>query len=934
MDVFDLYAKISLDTSEYSKGLSDAEKQTSTFGKTLGNGIASFAKVGATALAGVTAAVGGVSALFVKGASDIADYGDNIDKMSQKLGISATAYQEWDAVLKHSGTSIDSMSRGMQTLQKNAVNSADKFEKLGITQEQLAEMSTEELFAATIEGLQNMGEGAERAALASELLGGSAKELGALLNTSAEDTKAMRDRVHELGGVMSDEAVKAAAKYQDTLQDMQTALAGVKRGVQADFLPAITTVMEGLTELFSGGDGFAKIDEGINLFTERISEALPKVVEAGTKIVLSLTQAIANNLPTIVESIVKVIGDNASTILKAGESIIMALGGMIYDGIPKVFDFLVKSLKSFISRIPQIMQGIRTILPKIVSLVTGVVENIVEQLPDILEALFDALPDILDMIFDIVVENGSIIINALGRIVNMIVQALPRLITAIANALPRMITSIIRVLPQIITMIVQALVDNLPVIIQGIVTLVTEIVKQLPTILAAIVDGIIKFGPQLAKGMITALGSIVTAIPQIVGQVWEVAKSIGAAIIDGINAFFEDPIGNLEIAADWISEQIFGKGTSFADVKDAFTKWWNNDGPGALSAENWDDILAGVNLMLTDVANFWLEKIFGKGTTVEDVKKAFTLWWNEDGLGKLTSADWDEILGGLSLAFSQNNTWLTDMLFGAMGGTVNNEAIADFAIGAMAPINDLMAALDNAGIGWNNFWSGVAGTWNVGNAITAIGGTTLQFDVRKWVDSSIFDQMKDGFDTFTKWWDEGWNAAYEVIIDMYENYKSPIGEIWESIKASFPVGEAYDWGVELVEGFFAGIFATLPIYGAGSAIANKAQQAAGGSGAGVGVVSPAFSGSSKESVSPSYNPYGFSTPESVSAGSSISSINAYTERNAASMDRVLTALESIAENGTNITLAGDAAGIFRVVDRENRIRTQASGYNKLAMKRV
>ena len=41
-DVFDLYAKLGLDSSEYEKGLSSAEKQGSGFGK----GLASAAKTG------------------------------------------------------------------------------------------------------------------------------------------------------------------------------------------------------------------------------------------------------------------------------------------------------------------------------------------------------------------------------------------------------------------------------------------------------------------------------------------------------------------------------------------------------------------------------------------------------------------------------------------------------------------------------------------------------------------------------------------------------------------------------------------------------------------------------------------------------------------------------------------------------------------------
>ena len=85
-----------------------------------------------------------------------------------------------------------------------------------LSQEEVAKMSTEDLFAATIKGLQGMEEGAERTVLANELLGGAVKELGPLLNTSAEETDEMRRRVRELGGVMSEDAVKSAASFQDS----------------------------------------------------------------------------------------------------------------------------------------------------------------------------------------------------------------------------------------------------------------------------------------------------------------------------------------------------------------------------------------------------------------------------------------------------------------------------------------------------------------------------------------------------------------------------------------------------------------------------------------------------------------------------------------------------------------------------------------------
>ena len=85
MDLFNLMAKITLDTSEYESGLEGAEKSATSFGQKITGGIGKAAKGGAIAVAAIGTAAAGASALFVKGVGNVAQYGDNIDKMSQKI---------------------------------------------------------------------------------------------------------------------------------------------------------------------------------------------------------------------------------------------------------------------------------------------------------------------------------------------------------------------------------------------------------------------------------------------------------------------------------------------------------------------------------------------------------------------------------------------------------------------------------------------------------------------------------------------------------------------------------------------------------------------------------------------------------------------------------------------------------------------------------
>lgn len=77
MDVFDLAAKITLNTSNYTNGLNAASNQTNSFQNKLSNGLKNAAVVGGAAIAGVTTAVGA----FAKSAVDA---GGTFDKsMSQ-----------------------------------------------------------------------------------------------------------------------------------------------------------------------------------------------------------------------------------------------------------------------------------------------------------------------------------------------------------------------------------------------------------------------------------------------------------------------------------------------------------------------------------------------------------------------------------------------------------------------------------------------------------------------------------------------------------------------------------------------------------------------------------------------------------------------------------------------------------------------------------
>lgn len=491
MALFEVFGKIGVDTSELDKGLKDSEGAVTDFGSKLdegledsesavtgfgskfGSAMGNIAKVGVAAFTAITVASGAMIAGLTSAINETAEYGDKVDKMSQKMGISAEAYQEWDAILQHSGSSIDSLKTSMVTLAKTAEKGDEAFAKIGITQEQLSKMNQEELFSATIAGLQGIENQTERTALASKLLGRGASELGALLNTSAEDMEAMRQKVHELGGVMSDDAVKASARYQDSLQDMKTGFDGLKRGLVVDFLPAVTNVFDGISMLLTGNmdEGIDVINNGIQEFVETIKQKAPKVIETFKGVLKSLVTAIASMLPEILN-----IG--ADTIFVIFDAIIEMLPDIIENGVFTLVSILATNLVKM--------------LPKLISAVTKTITAL---------ALTLTKP-----------ENITMLINA-------VIDIILAVINAIVDAIPQ----IAEVIPQIIFNLVEALIKNLPKIIVAAGEIVLGIIKGIVAYYAAL--------GSVAKGIIDKIGE---KIKEGINKAKEWGEELIGKLADGI----------------------------------------------------------------------------------------------------------------------------------------------------------------------------------------------------------------------------------------------------------------------------------------------------------------------------------------------------------------------------------------------------------------
>ena len=538
-------------------GESSGKSFGSGFGKVLSGAGGALGKAGA--LVAGAAAVGGSAIVamggkLVSATADVASYGDNIDKMSQKMGLSAEAYQEWDAVMQHSGTSMETMKSSMKTL-ANAAESGNKaFEALGITQEQVASMSQQDLFEATIAGLQNVEDTTQRTYLAGQLLGRGATELGALLNTSAEDTQAMRDRVKELGGVMSDDAVKAAAAYQDQLQDMQTAFSGLSRNLTAEFLPSMTTVMSGLTEIFSGNSdqGIAMITEGISGIMDGLTQALPQIMQVATGIIEALATAIIENLPQLAQT---------------GIDIVVQLGTFIIENLPMLIETAAQVIL-------ELAMGIAQALPELIPTIVEVVLTIAQYLIENIDLLIDAATQLM-----IGLTLG--LIQALPILIEKAPVIITSLLTALLQAIPKLIEAgkqIINIIKDAVTTYGPVLYAKGQALITDLKTKIMEKVKGFLDVGKNIVEGI-KKGISDAWESLTSwfsekIGALVDGVKDFlkIGSPSKVfAEDIGQWIPAGIAQGIEDGMGVLDKAIDGMSTNVLAQGinATVSSVMDA-----------------------------------------------------------------------------------------------------------------------------------------------------------------------------------------------------------------------------------------------------------------------------------------------------------------------------------------------------------------------------
>jgi phage-related protein len=686
---------------EAESGFDDAGKEAENFGNEVDNAgnqsedaggklekVGEIAKNVGKVLAAAVVAIGTAAVAAGKQiwdmANDVAEAGDAIDKTSQKIGISAESYQEWDYVFERCGSDVDNLQTGMKKLSgviTDAANGSDsaveKLNAVGLSIEDLNGKSQDEQLSIVISALQGMESGAERTSAATDLLGKSATDMAAVLNMSAEETEVLKQEAQDYGMVMSNEAVAASAAFEDSLTKLKGTVGGLKNSMVGDLLPGITMVMDGLSDLVAGNESAAEeLETGISSVIDSVSEMIPQAVE----LISLIASAILESAPTIISALAEGVIGAIPTLIPVVSQVIAQLVSVLIELLPQIVEAGMEVLTSLISGISQ---SIPQIVPTIVQVVATMVQTLVDNLPLLLEAalqlitglaqgLLDAIPVLIDALPEIILSIVNFLLDSIPQIIDAGIQ----LLTSLVEALPTIITSIVEAIPKIIDGIITAVIESIPQIIeagikllvsliQALPQIITTVVQAIPQIISSLVDAIIgnidkiimagvELFVSLIENLPTIIVEIVKAVPQIIEGIVKAFGSLMGKIVEIGGNIVKGLWEGIQKLASWLWDKVSGW---ISSIWDGICDFFGIHSPSKEMAWVGEMLVKGLSGSIEDNGDEAVKAAEGMASDIDDVMTDLAhdmqtaLPTDFDVNGNIQSA-YDGFTGGISSGFS------------------------------------------------------------------------------------------------------------------------------------------------------------------------------------------------------------------------------------------------------------------------------------------
>ena len=251
------YVEVFLDQNRVTRGLTAMQTRlrgwSSSLGR-MGSGVFGGQLPGPLgAIAHFASSPAGVFGGLLMASKMFASAGDELDKMSTRVGASVEFLSALSHAAKIGGTELLAMEVGIRRLQRTAYDASrglstavDAFADLGIniyaTDGQLK--GTEKLFMESAEALSKMENNTKKAALATVVFGRAGTSLLPMLRDGPEGLLAVMEEAKKLGIVMSTEDATAAAQFTDALTRLMSVLKMAAVRIGGGLAPALSVLSD------------------------------------------------------------------------------------------------------------------------------------------------------------------------------------------------------------------------------------------------------------------------------------------------------------------------------------------------------------------------------------------------------------------------------------------------------------------------------------------------------------------------------------------------------------------------------------------------------------------------------------------------------------------------------------------------------------------
>lgn len=617
MNVFEVFAKLSLDSSGYDNGLNVAKKAAHS----VGTGLKTAAKVGTAALGAASAAVTAFAGASVKTGMEFdksmsnvaATMGTTTDKIKElrdfaiEMGSTTafTASQSADA-LNYMALAGYSAKESMEML-PNVLNLAAAGD---IELAQASDMVTDAQSALGLSAKQTKAM-VDQMAKASSKTNTSVGQLGDAILTVGGTAQQMKGGTQELTtvlGLLADNGIKGAeggtklrnmilslssptdkaAKQMDKLGVKLYDAQGNMREMK-DVFGDMSKAMEGMTseertqaiaDIFNKQD-IKAVNALLNTNAKRWEEVYTNVGKAQgaadkmAKTKLDNLQGDVTIFKSALDGAKIAISDSLSPTLrefvqfgtKGIEKLTKAFQSSGLGGAMKTFgELLSEGITKLVDKAPEFVKSGAAMIEGIAS---GISENkkaIGDALSKLISTLAETVPDVIGSIVDIVIAIIDGITDNADKIVGSIINGINKVIDLLLNKVDKIVTSVFTLLSKILGSVA----NKLPTLIPKLVDLFTEILTSLFTNIAEFSKNI---GP-IIKGVITAITEGLTTL---IDNAPEIITALIESLIESLPALLEAGITGIGAILASIVKLVPKLLTMPIDtIKGVFTGLWDS----------------------------------------------------------------------------------------------------------------------------------------------------------------------------------------------------------------------------------------------------------------------------------------------------------------------------------------------------------------------